>query len=126
MLSISGKVRANILLGWLKPVIEPSFLEEQCGFLPQRGTIDQIWVLRQVIEKAIEHRSNIHICFVDLSKAFDSVPRHALTKILKDSGTEDEVVRLIVDLHDGTGCIVRDRGKSLQGLKKPQVSVKGV
>ena len=49
--------------------------------------------------------------FVDLSKAFDSVPRHALTKILKDSGTEDEVVRLIVDLHDGIGCVVRNRGK---------------
>ena len=47
------------------------------------------------------------ICFVDLSKAFDFVPRHALTNILKYSGIEDEVVRLIVDLHDGTGCIVR-------------------
>ena len=40
-----------------------------------------------------------------------TLPRHDLTKILKDSGTEDEVVRLIVDLHDGTGCVVRNRGK---------------
>ena len=52
---------------------------------------------------------DIHICLVDLSKEFASVPRHALTDILKYFGTEDEVVRLIVDLHDGTGCFVRNR-----------------
>ncbi len=80
-------------------------------FCPQRGTIDQIWVLQQVIEKAVEDRSKLDICFVDLSNSFDSVPRHALTKILKDSGTEDEVVRLIIDLHDGTGCVMRNRGE---------------
>ena len=41
----------NILLGRLKPVIEPSLLEEQCGFRPQRGTIDRIWVLRRSLRK---------------------------------------------------------------------------
>ena len=57
-------------------------------------------------EKAVEHRSNLHICFVDLPKAFDSVPRHALTNILKYCGIEDELVRLLtctmlqVVLHD--------------------------
>ena len=56
------------------------------------------------------HRSNLHIHLVDLSKALDSVPRHALTNILKHSGIEDEVVRLIVDLDDGTGCVVQNRG----------------
>ena len=58
------------------------------------GTIDQIWVLQQVIEKAVEHRCNLHICFVDLSKAFDSVPRRVLTNIIKYSGIEEEVARL--------------------------------
>ena len=42
LFSISGKVLANILLSRLKPVIEPSLLEEKCSFRPQRGTIDQI------------------------------------------------------------------------------------
>ena len=74
-------------------------------FSTLRGNNYQIWVL-QVIEKAVEHRSNLHICFVDLSKAFDFVPRHTLTNILKYSGIEDAVVRVIVDLHDGTGCVV--------------------
>ena len=76
-------------------MIEHSPLEEQCGFRPQTGTIDQIRVLLQVIEKAIRHRSNLHICSVDLCKEFDSVPRHALTNILKDSGIEVEVIRLL-------------------------------
>ena len=51
LLSIPGKVFANVLLGRLTPVIEPSLLEEQCGFRPQKVTIDQIWVLRQVMRR---------------------------------------------------------------------------
>ena len=73
--------------------------------------------MRQVIKKALEHRSNLHICFADLSEAFNSVPRHTLINTLKYSGIEDEVVRLIVDLHDSVGCVVRNRGKSHEGLK---------
>ena len=41
----------------------------------------------------------------------DFTSLHALTNILKDSGIEVEVGRLIVDLHDGTDCVVRNRGK---------------
>ncbi len=43
----------------------PGTVEEQ---------LDQIWLVRQLIEKSIEHECAVHICFVDLDKAFDSVP----------------------------------------------------
>ena len=72
-------------------------------------------------EKALEHTSNLHICFVDLPKAFDSVSRHALTNILKYSGIEDEVVRLIVDLHDGIGCVVRSKFEVTTGVHQGYV-----
>ena len=51
-----------------------SSFEQQCGFRNGRVTIDQVWVVRHVIEKVIEHDSSVHICFVDLSEAIDSVP----------------------------------------------------
>ena len=79
-------------------------------FRPGRGTIDQIWLVRQLIEKSIEHECAVHISFVDLKKAFDSVPREIIRLLLKERGIEEQVVQLIVDIHDGTHCVVKSSG----------------
>ena len=107
LLSVPGKVLANILLERLKQSVEPLLLEAQCSFRLGKGTIDQIWLVRQLIEKSIEHDCAVHICFVDLEKAFDSVPREILRLLLKERGIEEQVVQLIVDIHDGTHCVVK-------------------
>jgi len=36
-----------------------------------------IFCVRQLVEKTIEHRSKVFLLFVDLCKAYDSVPRQA-------------------------------------------------
>ena len=61
-------------------------MEAQCGFRQGRSTVDQIWVVRQVIEKATEYRTPVHLCFVDLTKAYDSVDRTALAAVLRSYG----------------------------------------
>ena len=68
-------------------------------------------MVRQIIEKFIEHECAVRICFVDLGKAFDSVPREVLRLLLKDRGVEEQVVQLIVDLHDGAHCVVKSSGE---------------
>jgi hypothetical protein len=52
------------------------------GFRKGRGTTEQIYILRNIIEQASEWRSNLYILFVDYEKAFDSVHRETLWKIL--------------------------------------------
>ena len=42
-----------------------------------------IFAARQVLEKAIEHESDLYVLFVDLRKAYDSVPRTALWLVLE-------------------------------------------
>ena len=46
---------------------------EQAGFRKGRGTRDQIANLRWIMEKAKEVNQDIYMCFIDYSKAFDSV-----------------------------------------------------
>ena len=48
LLSVPGKVLALILLERLQTIIEPQLMEAQCGFQKGHGTVDQIWVVRQV------------------------------------------------------------------------------
>ena len=74
LLSIAGKILAHILLNRLIPVIaQENMPESQCGFRSNRGTVDMIFVLRQIQEKCREQNMGLYAAFVDLTKAFDTV-----------------------------------------------------
>ena len=62
----------------LQLVVEEVVSDAQCGVRTGRGCVDMIFCVRQLIEKAIEHNTKIFLLFVDLCKAYDSVPRQAL------------------------------------------------
>jgi len=47
--------------------------EEQAGFRAGRGTVDQIFTLRQIAENHVEFCKNLYVCYIDFRKAFDSV-----------------------------------------------------
>ena len=102
LLSVPGKVHTLVLLERLQAVIDPQLSETQYGFRKGRGTIDQIWVTRQVLEKAVEYKVPIHLCFVDLSKAYDSVNRTAMLAVLRSYGVPQQLVEIIQDLYTGT------------------------
>ena len=59
----------------------------QAGFRKGRGTGDQIANIHWIIEKAREFQKNMHLCFLDYTKAFDCVDHNKLWKILKDAQT---------------------------------------
>ena len=48
---------------------------------------DQIANIRWIIKKATEFQKNIYFCFIDYTKAFDSVNHNKLWKILRDVNT---------------------------------------
>ena len=54
----------------------------QAGFRKDRGIRDQIANIHWLIEKAREFQKNIHICFTDYTKAFDSMDHSKIWKIL--------------------------------------------
>ena len=78
LLEVVGKVMARILQERLQQVAEDELPESQCGFRKGRGCSDMSFVIRQLVEKSMEHRSKQFLVFVDLKKAYDSVPRAVL------------------------------------------------
>ena len=58
------------------------------------------------MEKAIKHTTKLFLLFVDLRKAYDSVPRVALWRVLQKYGVPDVMVELIQSLHDGMSATV--------------------
>ena len=79
LLSIAGKILAFVLLNRLIPTIaQKNTPESQCGFRFNRGTVDMIFVLRQIQEKRRQQNIGLYAAFVDLTKAFDTVSRNGL------------------------------------------------
>jgi hypothetical protein len=57
--------------------------------------IDQIFYIRQILEKRMEYNGTAHQLFIDFNKAYDSVRREILCNIL----SEFELARKLVGLN---------------------------
>ena len=65
------------------------------GFRKGRGIRDQIANICWITEKAKEFQKNIYYCFIDYTKAFDSVDHNKLWKIPKEMGIPDHLTCLL-------------------------------
>ena len=102
LLAVAGKILAKLINRRVTSNIGEKLIpESQCGFRPSRGTCDMIFVARQLQEKCREQHVGMYMAFVDLSKAFDRVPRELLWRILQRFGCPDRIVALIRGFHDG-------------------------
>ncbi len=71
MLSIPSKVLCKVILNRIDEKIDNKLREEQA----ERGCVDQIFILRNIIEQCVEFNKPLHVNFVDFSKAIDSIHR---------------------------------------------------
>jgi hypothetical protein len=56
---------------------------------------DQIFYIRQILEKKWECNGTVHQLFIDFKKAYDSIRREVLYSILIESGIPGKLVGLI-------------------------------
>ena len=81
--------------------------EEQSGFRPNRSTTDMMFVVRRLQELARKKRIPLYACFIDLTKAYDSVDRTLLWKVLARFGVPQKMISVIRQFHDGMRACVR-------------------
>ena len=59
------------------------------------------------MEKYRERKRNLHMIFIDLEKAYDSVPREAIWKCLEVNNVASTYVRAIKDTYERARTCVR-------------------
>jgi hypothetical protein len=57
--------------------------------------MDQIFRIRQILEKKCEYNGTVHQMFIDFKKAYESVEREVLYNIVLEAGINKNLVRLI-------------------------------
>ena len=82
-------------------------MDEQGGFRAGRGCNDQIFTVRQIMEKTIEKDKVVYMAFVDLEKAYDKVNREKLWRVLEEYGVEGRLLLAIQSLYEGGKASVR-------------------
>jgi hypothetical protein len=77
------------------PYADEIIRDHQCGFRRNTSTTDQIFYIRQILEKKWEYNGTVHQLFTDFKKAYDSVRREVLYSILTEFGKPRKLVGLI-------------------------------
>ena len=90
----------RIILNRLRPVAETIIKEEQAGFRRGRSTTEQIFNLRLICEKYLQHQQDLYHVFVDFKKAFDRVWHEALWSTMRLYNINENLTRAIESLYN--------------------------
>jgi len=90
------KILSDILLSRLISYAKEIIGDYQCGFRRNISPTDHIFCIHQVLEKKWEYNEEVYQLFIDFKKAYDSVRREILYKILIEFGIPKKLVRLIM------------------------------
>ena len=116
LLDVVGKMVARILQERLQKLAEDELPESQCGFRRSRSCADMIFTMRQLVEKSREHESKAFFTFIDLKKAYDSVPREAMWAVLQKFGVPENTIKLIQSFHQDMRAQIHLEGSCLEEI----------
>ena len=100
LISHPSKVMLKIILNRPQPQAEEIIAEKQAGFRTGRSTTEQIFNLRILCEKYLQHQQNSYHVFIDFKKAFDRAWLEALWATMRKYNINANIIRVIDNLYD--------------------------
>jgi len=94
-----SKILLLVILKRLTVILEECLSQEQAGFRKDRSTIQQILTLRLIAEKYLERDGRVYNCFIDYTKAFDSVWHDGLWAVLRNYRAPEKLITLLQNLY---------------------------
>ena len=107
LLSVSDKILGRIIYNRVCAAVDDHLRKEQVGFRKGKGCTDHIFALRNTIRISVhEWQWWLYVNFIDFKKAFDSVRRDSLWKILQSYGIPSSIRDISKSYYDGYTCSV--------------------
>ena len=112
LLNSGDKIYAKIITQCLKTISETILLEEQNGFRVGRSCIDNVFIIKETVDKRRKFNLETHMAFLDLEKAFERVNQNQLWQILNRRGIPYHLIEVIKSLYKNTSVQI-DTGKKI-------------
>jgi hypothetical protein len=82
----------------------------QAGFRKDYRCADILFVLRTLLEKSKSQRTKLYCCFVDFFKAFDTIPRARLWRVLEGLGIHGDMFHAVQSINETVQARVKTPG----------------
>jgi hypothetical protein len=101
LFSSLGKLFTSVLNGRIGEVVRSHKIigKEQAGFRSGFSTIDHVFTLQYIVDLYLCKGKKLHVSFVDLKAAFDTVWRTGLWRKLIDSGINGKILTVIKNMY---------------------------
>jgi hypothetical protein len=88
IMAVSMKSRVN-------EVVERKIGQYQCGFRKNRSVMDQVFVLKQIMDNSIDQNLPLYMLFIDFKQAYDTMKREKVYEAMRQMGIGDKLIRLV-------------------------------
>ena len=122
-MSVLSRILAKIIIKWILDALDTGLRKKQVGFRREWRCTDQIFTLHNITEQCTKWQRQLYINFVDFEKAFSSIHRDSLWRILRVCGIPLRIVQITESFyHNCTGI----EGSSSLKSKSRQTFVRDV
>jgi len=111
--NILGRVYESVLHNRLSGQIERLGLraETQCGFRAGRGTLDALFTLQHLADRARVTGNPVYVVLVDFKMAFDVCDRRLLSEVWESLGISGPFLAALRALYDEIHMLVKQQGR---------------
>lgn len=74
--------------------------EEQSGFRKGRGGLENVFVMKEIIDRNKKLGKELYLVFLDLEKAYDRIDRKKLLTLLTHRGVDRKIVQVVRKLYE--------------------------
>ncbi len=90
-----SKIFCKLIKNRIYPTLNGHLSKGQAGFRKGFSTVDHLFTVNQIIEKAKEYKFPLYLMFIDYNKVFDSIYDRVVWETLRKQGVEQEIVHTL-------------------------------
>ena len=99
-----SRILAKLIMNRMKEAYENHISKEQYGFRQNRSTSDAIFITKMITEKCT---GTLVAVYIDLSAAYDHVPRDLLFKVLEMRTGATHLIAILKKMYEATTASIK-------------------